>query len=483
MNNTTKEEPAQEEHVADPEGGDLPEVSVAEFFRRIYQVTYSKTIGLIIILIVAVYVLLGVLITQASKAVWNDPASREQFLSQMQDRFGGWATVLNFLGLFHIFSSLGFLIVMGALTISIIGCTTHRIPQLWQRFKHPRVNVSDRFYTAARYRGSVETDGDDIQAIRAAKDKFKAARFRVIEADSKSLYVDKYSWGGVGTVIAHLSFIVIIAALVISSVWGFEAVVNVPAGSGTQINVGRQDELTLEATDFSASFTDEGRPLDYVSHLVLRRGGTVVAEQDVRVNEPLRSDGYSFHQSTYGNAVEVTITSMGKVVFTGSLPQQWTATWNSGSVVVGSVELPELGLIIDVLSPASGTQHPSLAPGQVAFIIMDNTTGTIMAAPTVDQGTSEKVGDMELAFDREGQYTGITVRQDPGSTWMWIGSCLLVIGLMVTFMCRHKRIWVRAQNGKLLMASADKQDSGFRREFDELLSQAETWFTPVRSKK
>ena len=59
---------------------------------------------------------------------------------------------------------------------------------------------------------------------------------------------------------------------------------------------------------------------------------------------------------------------------------------------------------------------------------------------------------------------------------MLIGSVLLVIGMTVTFTCRHRRIWVQVQDKQLMFASADKEDTGFRNSFNELLSQAETWF-------
>ncbi|MCL1838767.1 MAG: cytochrome c biogenesis protein ResB [Propionibacteriaceae bacterium] len=466
------------------EAGDYTEVSIGEFFRRIYQVTYSKTVGLIIILILTAYVLLGVLIPQASSGVWNDIQARENFLDAMQNRFRGLAALMNFLGLFNVFTSIGFMVVMGALTISILGCTTHRIPQLWQRYKHPRIQVSDRFFAAARYRGQVETAASDEQTIAVAKAKLKAARYRVLDGERNLVYADKFSWGGIGTVIAHLAFILIIAAYVITSLTGYEAVINIPAGGGKQIPVGAGTDYTLEATSFDASFDPEtGRPTDYVSNLILRAGDQIVKEQQVRVNTPLNYGGFSFHQGSYGNALDITISSKNAEVFSGVVVQSWPGTWMGEAIVVGTVELPTLGLLVDVISPRSGVVHPALKAGQVMFVILQASDGAQLNQITVDHGQTGKIGDMSLTFDREGAYTGIMVRNDPGSIWMGIASILLVAGMMITFLCRPKRVWMRAQDGVLMIASPDKEDSGFRREFTELLSHAQTWFEPVRSKK
>ena len=468
----TDTEPAQRPQ-QDAETEDIPEVSFGDFFRRIYQVTYSKTIGLILILAMAVFVLLGVVIAQAPAGVWGNPDAQAQFVTQMRGKYGGWASLFDILGLFHIFTSIGFYVVVVGLSISILGCTTHRIPQLWQRYRHPKTLVSSRFFTAARYAGTVETSLADPAAAALAAEKLKGAHYRVITGDDTNLYADKYSWGGVGTVVAHLSFIIILAAFLVTGLTGYETVLTVPVGGAGATIPGTQ--VTVSATSFDASYDPAtGRPLDYVSHLVVTDNGVQVGEQDVRVNEPLTYKKWSFHQNSFGLSMDVTVTDNRQaVVFSGAVAQQWTS--DDGTLAVGRFTIPERGLTVDVLAAASGVSGADLAPGQVAFLIYRDGETDAMGMQIVDQGTSGSVGDLTFGFNRESQYTGIMVRDDPGSIWMWIGSVLLVAGMTVTFTCRHRRLWVRAQDGKLLFASADKEDSSFRHSFNDLISQAETW--------
>nr|WP_231979982.1 cytochrome c biogenesis protein ResB [Tessaracoccus coleopterorum] len=61
----------------------------------------------------------------------------------------------------------------------------------------------------------------------------------------------------------------------------------------------------------------------------------------------------------------------------------------------------------------------------------------------VEQGEEADGAGMKLTFERELRYTGIIARQDPGAAWMWVGSTLLVLGMCMTFMARHRRVWVR----------------------------------------
>ena len=473
----TTAKPAAEEE------DELPELSFGNLFRRLYQVTYSKTVGLVIILVLTVMVLIGVLVQQADAATWQDPAARDAFVTAMTDRYGTWARILNLFGFFHMFTSIGFYVVIGALAVSISGCTIHRIPQLWQRWRHPKTLVSSRFFSAARYQGAVVTKGGDAKALALAMDNLKAAHYRVIKADDNSFYADRFAWGGFGTVTAHLSFIIIIASFMITGLTSYEVVANLSVG-GAAVQV-RDTDLAIKATSFDATFDDAtGKPTDYVSHVVLTQGDQVVKEQDVRVNQPLTFGRWMFNQNSYGNGIDIhVVDGKGNTIFTGAVSQDYQST--DGTLSIGTFKLPDLGLSIDVVSVASGQTRQDLAPGQVAFVVYSEDMLTqAMGSVIVDQGNSGKItdtSDLTFFFDRENQYTAIQMRTDPGGVWLWTGAVLLVLGMTVTFTCRHRRVWVRAEDGQMLFASADKEDSGFRQNFDHLVAQAETWF-PVRRK-
>lgn len=58
---------------------------------------------------------------------------------------------------------------------------------------------------------------------------------------------------------------------------------------------------------------------------------------------------------------------------------------------------------------------------------------------------------------------------------MWVGSTLLVLGMCMTFMARHRRLWVRVTpdgDGSLVqIASAEKLDTTFERHFRTLIER------------
>jgi cytochrome c biogenesis protein len=488
-----------------------PDVPAGEFFRTIYAFFYSKTVGLIIILALAALILLGALLVQAPAGTYDDPAAKAEFLAEVTAKYGGLAPLLSALGLFHVFSSIGFLVLVGLLAVSILACTTHRLPLLWERWRHPKTHATDRFFAQARYRGAVTAAEpvDDVMATLV--EHFGKLRCRVIsdeetchserseesvvsdekilrfaqddkegaqDDEERFLYADRFAWGGFGTVVAHLSFIVILAAFVVSALAGVNETRSLPVG-GAALAVGHDTGLDLAATSFTATYSDDGRPLDYVSHLVLSRDGVTVAEQDVRVNEPLRYGGYKFHQASYGLAADVRATGPNGVIFEASVPFRWTST--DGTLTIGAFDLEEAGLSVDVVIPSSGASDPDFPAGSAAFQVYKTGSEDVLTMAVVEPGVPMEVGDYAFTFLRERQITGILVRHDPGAPWMWLGSVLIVLGMTVTFACRHRRYWVRVTAGdvtRIELASSDKADAAFRRQFDELVAGLDAVFAP-----
>ena len=88
------------------------DVAGVELFRWLFRFFYSKTVGLILILLMALLAVLGSVIMQAGPGTYDDPAKLESFLAAARENYGGWAPILDALGLFHVFTSLVFYAVV-----------------------------------------------------------------------------------------------------------------------------------------------------------------------------------------------------------------------------------------------------------------------------------------------------------------------------------------------------------------------------------
>lgn len=467
------------EQVTTVEGEETPserEVPVFEFFHWIYRFFYSKTLGVILILVFAAFAVVGSLIHQAGPITYQDPAAKEAFLQEMQGAYGGWTPILNALGFFHVFTSIPFYITVVLLGLSIAACTIHRIPELIRRQNDPRVHVARRFFDRARYRACVVTEVPAGTALETAKDVMKKQRFRVLPdpRDEDAFYADRNAWAGIGTVISHVSFIVILLAFVVSANWGVEENLAVPVGEHTDVGLGTG--LTATALYFQNPLTEEGQPADYVSGLELWDGDTLVAEQDVRVNDPLDYGGFRYHQATFGLAADMTVTRAGETLFEGPVPM--SATSNEGQNIVGQLDIPESDVEAIVVASASGASHSEVPIGAVLVQIYDQPTGEMLDRTIIWQGDTERLGEYRFTFERERQYTGITVRNDPGTLWMWIGSTLLVVGMSITFLFPYRRLWGRVDDDqdarRLRLGAVARLDYSYQRLFERLVDQVET---------
>lgn len=434
---------------------DTPEVAPSEFFRKIYQFFYSKTLGVVLLLALAFYILVGAIIEQAPAGAWDDPDRRALFLEQMSAKYGGLASLFNGLGFFHLFSSVAFYVLIGLLAVSITACTVHRLPNLWRRARHPLAHATDRLFTQARYRAQVAVPDqpNDLDQVKAA---LQAKHYRVVTDphNPKALYADRWAWGPFGTVAAHLSFLVIMAAFLVSSATSINSFLDLPVGGGP-VALGHGSDLTIQAESFDAPTDEVGNALDYVSHLVARRGNEVVKAQDVRPNQPMSVGGFRLHQNAYGLGVQMLATGPnGEVLFDGPVDIGATPDdryWGGG------FELPGPNLQVSVFTPASGRTDSDIAPGSAVIKLTRPGSPEALEMQELAPGEALEVGDYSFTFVRETQLTIIQVRRDPGATVMWIGSILLIGGMSVTFTCRHRRYWLRLTKTPLQEGAATNQ--------------------------
>jgi cytochrome c biogenesis protein len=450
-------------------------LGLVDALKWVYRLLYSKTLGLGAILALAALVLLGTVVGQAAPGVLDDPTTSAEFIDSARQKYGGWAWVLDAIGAFRIFSSWTFIGVVSLLGLSITACTTHRLPQLWRAWRHPQTRSPERFFEQARLRQAITATVAPDEAKDRVAALLRGSGFRVVDSTPdgvRQLYADRSAWAGIGTVLAHLSFIGILVAFALSGSGGLDQSLNLPVG-GDPVKVPGTD-WEVAADSFNASFSATGMPLDYVSHLVLSRDGEVLASQDVRVNEPLRRDGVKFHQSSYGTAAVIEVADLaGQLVYQGALPLEYRS--DDGSRAIGLTTLPGTGTDIQVSVSASGQAAAAasgLEPGQAQVTTFPVDSSTATGQAVIDQGQPAEVGEFQITFVRESQYTGILVRSDPGAGLMWAASALLIIGMTITLAVRHRRLYVLVQpdgDGALVrLASSDRPGVGLDAPFKSL---------------
>jgi len=447
---------------------------VGDVFERLWHLFISMRTGLALMLGIAVLILFGAIIVQVPAGMQADPAAYAAWVDGLRPKYGGWTPVLETLGLFNVFGSLLFRSLVVLLATSILACSINRAPKLWRQAVHPRVAASPAFFQHVRLADAVDVDGDRGDAIAALQGALHRRGFRTIVAEQSgatAIYADRFRWGPFGTVIAHLSMIVIMGGAMLGATGFRDEGFAVAVGSTAE--VGNGTALAIQATAFTDSYYENGSPADYASHLVLYENGQPVAEQTIRVNDPLRYGDVKVFQSFFGPAADIVVRdTTGATVFEDGVPLLWSTA--DGSKMIGEFSVPGRDLAMYVIGVASGRVDPGIRSGQMQIEVFQGEDRTTpLAIEVVDPGRPVAVAGLELTFVRERQYTGLIVARDPGGPLVWAGALLLVFGVMLVFFFPTRRIWARVSSAtsgsRIQVAALASHDVTFETAFRSLV--------------
>lgn len=418
-------------------------ISVTSIVERIWHFFISMRTGLVLILILTILSLIGTLLMQAPEGLAGDPQAYASWLDSLRPKYGGWTNVFDALGLLSIFASVWFKGTMILLVTSVVACAANRAPRLWKQATRPHLRMTESFFEHAPLRATVESASDEERALAEVEAAFRSQHFRtVVTRDDEGihLFADRFRWGPFGTVIAHVSLIVILVGAIAGSFLGFRDT-GFAAPIGTKVDVGYGTGLTLLARSFTDTYsTDSGAPSDYQSDLVVYRGDQQVAAQVIRVNQPLEVGDVTFYQSFFGPAAAMQVRdASGALIFDEGVPLLWES--KDDTERVGRFTIPGQGLQVFVVSAASGKVSRSVKPGQVQVELYKTGTTTPLDIRVIDQGKPATVGGLEVTFAREHQFTGLIVASDPGVPLVWGGAILLVLGVCLVFFFPNRRAW------------------------------------------
>ena len=235
----------------------------------------------------------------------------------------------------------------------------------------------------------------------------------------------------------HAAIILILLGGLIGSLYGFKGKVRIEEGRKASrfalIPTGAAERLPFEiAVDrFVLNRYPSGEPKEYRSDVRILVDGKEVLKDSIRVNHPLTFRGISLYQSDYH------LTGVKEVKF---------------SVVNQSGEASEISVQPDASVQLQGTKYKlklvSLQPGSTrtdagVAINVQGPDGQVRAFKLFKNDASPvKIDDLKVRFvDYTPLYvTGLQIGYDPGSSVVWIGCILLLLGFLLTLFTNHRNI-------------------------------------------
>jgi hypothetical protein len=76
-----------------------------------------------------------------------------------------------------------------------------------------------------------------------------------------------------------------------------------------------------------------------------------------------------------------------------------------------------------------------------------------------------------ITWARNGAYTGMVIKRDPGQSLIWVAYLSLITGLVLTFYFPRRRVWARLDGGRLELALNAERYVNAEREFEELVEE------------
>ena len=490
---------------------------VLAWARWIWRQLTSMRIALVLLFLLALGSVPGSLLPQQG----IDPAAVQQYYAAHP----ALAPVLNGLGLFNVFAAPWFAAIYLLLFTSLAGCVLPRTFRLIRsaRALPPRApRHLSRLPNSARY----ETSMTAGETAAAAATFLRRRRFRLNQGDGW-LSAEKGYRREAGNLLFHIALIGVLVSIGAGGLFGYKADRLMVEGSsfadtvtdldafhpGHLVSAADLAPFSLTLNKFSASYilsgTDRDQPNSFVANVsyTAQPGGPVRA-YNLEVNHPLSVDSTKVYLIGHGYAPVFRVTDgRGKVVYdqaTPFLPADQSTYLSEGVVKAPDAHPRQLGFAgvflptaVDVNGqlesafPAPYEPAVSMIPysgnlglnsGVAQSVYQLNTSGMHRIATPVQvltQGQSMKLpnGEGALTFTGYKQWISIQVTHDPGQVPALISAIVALAGLVLSFLIRRRRIFVRAHgtgSGRTVVEVAGLARSdvggGFDAEFAELLA-------------
>ena len=381
--------------------------------------------------------------------------------------------VMERLQLFHVFTSTWFSIGLIVLIVSILVCTIDRTPRLWRQSAEIRVVQPDAYFDLKLPDRVRIAPGLDAQSVERV---LRRHGFRVRLAEdlgTRYLYGDRHRWVKMATLISHLGLILFLIGGAVTSRFGDEQGLVVAEGATLTVQpIGTPGLLLVRNNGFSAPGIETGQASDFVTDLSVYQDGALLARKSIRVNDPLRAGGYTFHQNGFGPAPDLEIKALdGSILWTGPVP----LTDSAGGLPFGTLPVPGRGIGLQLLLDRTADRVGTLLllPYVVTGLNPDGTNAVQTGFPlTVTRGATASFDALDFTVTLTGftNYTLLIAKRDPGQGIIWGAFGSLIVGLAITFYLPRRRVWARlGTDGTLALVGRSDRYVDFEREFGQLV--------------
>ncbi len=440
-----------------------------EFIDRAWDFFASTKVASILIVLIAVGSIAGTLIEQENLYQdWRPPA---MYYPVRYGQF--WGNLFMRLGLTHAYTSIWYVVLVLMIVVSLIICSLQRLVPLHRTLTRPQVWKLPHFIERQELVYKVEGSLEEM-ASKLSKRGYKIVR------DRECLYADKGRLSRYGPYIIHIGLLIVCFAAFMKAIPSWEQTKDVWIPDGQTVKV-PETNFAITNHKFTMELYPNGAPSLFATDASIIQDGQEVLRQTIEVNKPLSFGGWEIYQASWREEPGVA-----RVRVVADLPEK---------PVVASVDLDlrqpqteyklndRVKMVVSAyyhnFTVDKETQQPTNASFEVknpVFMVEfdDIQTGkSVGRAALVVFGNGQPVfeGPLYLTVDKVDSrwYTALKLHRDRTTPYMFAGLAVVMLGMVLTFFVFHWQVWVREEQGKLLLGGrAYKNKFGLKQEFKRL---------------
>jgi cytochrome c biogenesis protein len=351
------------------------------------------------------------------------------------------ARIVLRLHLDNIYHSPAYIGIIGLILISMTVATFRRV--IPARLPALRPVKIDKIPLNA----SIHVEGEE-QDVRARVQSFFAERGWQIRkrefGGEEWSFIDKHNWARRGVLVAHVGFVIIAAGTTIYWATGYSGQFAVLSGTtGTIPQTGATVSLKQFGYQIQPVVTKSGtvyQPIDYVSHAVVTGKDGVPRDAVIRVNLPYDVDGVKVYQATYGFGITFLLTKDGHRI---AGPPAGPIKEGEAFEIPGTSRSIQYRSFVGTIDRRTGQAGPDPRPNNPGVVIEAFDGDAPLGDVLIALGTPLDLGaGYALTPQKYTLYSGFQYRYDPGISLVLIGSCVLVLGLCISFYLLPARLYV-----------------------------------------
>lgn len=470
---------------------------------KIWNFFSSVKVGVILIIIALIASGLGTIYPQAMY-IPADAPNRDPAVFY-EATYGLTGKIYYQLGFHELYSSWWYMILIALIGISLVICSIDRFVPLYRALKMQQPKRHNTFLTRQRLFSETErvTEDEKNKIIQ----NLKKQRYNIFEKDGNIL-AEKNRFSRWGPYVNHIGLIIILLAAIFRMtpffflddyVWIREGEQKVIPGTNGDYYIENKQFIIEEYDESDERFKEALEKMDEPIHKNYQTdvkvfkakekdvlGGEVelelILEDSIRMNDPIKFDGYTLYQSGYQLNEFSTITfnlmandegsndSLGEFTVDLMDPEMMYELDNDTRVEITHY-YPDYELQDG--EPRSVSKFPrnpafvftvfgpDAEEGEVSFVGIGR---------NID-ATEENIYKLSFADVDTRDVSGLTVRRDYTLPLFIIGAAIFMIGVVQGMYWQHRRIWINPkEEGILLAAHTNKNWFGLKKDIEKVIA-------------